>query len=79
MPGQGRRFASDAFHQISVTTEGKDAMTKQLAAGPIVSCRIPLRGDRHPDTRRHSLPQRTGGRLDPRRFTQFRVPGAGAV
>ena len=79
MPGQGRRFASHAFHQIAVTAEGKDAMAKQLEAGPIVSCRIPLRGDRHSDTRRHTLPQRTRGRLDPRRFTQFRMPGAGAV
>ena len=61
--GDRAGFAGDALHQAAVAGDRVDVEVEDLGA---VAGRLPLRGDRHPDRGRDSLPERSGRRLDAR-------------
>src|SRR5262249_8110031 len=79
MAGQRRGFVRDAFHHATVAAQGIDVVSEQLEAGAIVAGAKPSGGDRHSDTCRNSLTERSGGCFDSRRPVIFRVTGAAAT
>ena len=70
-----RRLVRDALHQAAVAGDHVGVEVEQLVAGAVEVRRLPLRGDRHPDRRRHPLAERPGGRLDPGGPAVLRVAG----
>ena len=74
MPGERRRLARDAFHEIAVAGEGPHPVGHHLVAGPVEVLGQEALGDRHPDRVRHALPQRAGGRLHAGRVAALRMP-----
>src|SRR5205085_12121927 len=70
-----RRLGGDPLHQVAVRADRVDVMVDDLAVRPVVAlAEEPLR-DRHADTVREALAERTGRRLDPRREEVLRMTG----
>ena len=77
--GERGRLARDAFHHAAVAGERVNVVAEQIVAGTVEGGCHPLRRDRHPDARRHSLPQRTGRGLDSRSPSVLRMAWTTAV
>ena len=55
MAGQGRRFASDSLHQITIRAHGVHVVVEHFKIGAIEIRRQPFAGNRHAHAVSHSL------------------------
>ena len=63
----------DALHQAAVADDGPRAVIDDVVARTVERARELTFGDRHADSVREALPERTGGRLDAGCLTVFRM------
>jgi hypothetical protein len=75
LPGAGERadLVADAFHQAAVADEDVRVVVDDRVAVAVEFARQQLLGERHADRIGETLAERPGGRLDPRRDTEFRM------
>ena len=55
MPGQGSGLTRHAFHHVTITTDGVNAIIEQLNASLVEMLRLPFGGDRHAYAVGHAL------------------------
>ena len=77
--GERRRFGRHALHHAAVAAERVHVVVEELEARPVEVRGLPAGRDRHADTRRDTLPERTRRRLDARRPAILRMAGTLAV
>ena len=66
MAGQRRRLVTHPLHHAAVAAERVGVVVEHFEAGAIEIFDHPFSGDGHADTSGHTLPERSGGRLDAR-------------
>ncbi len=79
MPGDGRRLAGHALHQVAVAAKGPDPVAEDGIARPVEMLFEPALGHGHADAVGRALTERPGGGLDTRGDAVFRMPGADPV
>jgi len=77
--GERRGLRRDPLHHAAVAGQRVHVVVEQLDARTVVARREPAAADRHPDARRHALPQRPGGGLDAGRPAILGMAGALAL
>ena len=73
MPGEGRRLAGDAFHQIAIARERPHPVVDDPVVRPVEVLRQDPLGDRHAHRVCHALAERPGGGFDAGRVPALRV------
>ena len=76
VPGERRRFAGDALHEIAVRGQHPGAVVEERCAARREAGRELLAGDRHADRRGETLAERAGRRLDARSVAELRMAGS---
>ncbi len=73
------RFAADAFHQIAISANGVNIEVENIEAGLIEILPKPFPGNGHAHAVSRTLPQRSGGGLNPGRQMRFGMSGSPAA